>query len=131
MVAGKAPVVPLKNPADVVQGSRAKFDKPILLDLAGRGIRSIDRVGNHYLVVAGPVGDAGTFALFRWSGDTSKAPELEFELPVGFYPEALVPIPGSKEVELLSDDGSSQLEAACGTPAKARQRFRTLRVRLR
>jgi hypothetical protein len=130
LIAGKAPVVPLKNPAAVVQGNRARFDTPILLDLSGRGVRSIDRVGDHYLIVAGPVGDAGTFALFSWSGSPQAAPVLQFELPSGFYAEALVPIANSKDVDLLSDDGSTQAAAACGSAAKARQTFRTLRVRL-
>jgi hypothetical protein len=130
LIAGKAPVVPLKNPAAVVRGSRAQFDTPILLDLSGRGVRSIDRVGDHYLIVAGPVGDAGTFALFRWSGRPQAAPALQYELPSGVYPEALVPITGSKDVDLLSDDGSTQPAAACGSAAKAQQTFRTLRVRL-
>lgn len=130
LITGKAAVVPLKNPASVIQGHKARVDRPILLDLAGRGVRSIDRIEDQYLIVAGPVGDAGTFALYRWSGNPSDAPVLEVALPAGFSPEALVPVPGSKDVDLLSDDGSSQPEAACGSTAKAPQRFRTLRVRL-
>lgn len=130
LIEGKAPVVPLKNPAEVVQGDRARFDTPILLDLAGRGIRSIDRVGDHYLIVAGPVADAGTFALFRWSGSARDAPALQYELPSGFSPEALVPVAGSKDVDLLSDDGSTQAAVACGSATKAKQMFRTIRVRL-
>ena len=35
--------------------------------------------------------------------------------------EKLLAVPSSKEVTLLSDDGSSQPEAACGTAAKARE----------
>lgn len=130
LIAGKAPVVPLENPAAVVLGKRARFGPPILLDLSGRGVRSIDRVGDHYLIVAGPVGDAGTFALFLWTGNPQAAPALQFDLPSGLYPEALVPVAGRKEVDLLSDDGSKQPAAVCGSAAKMRQAFRTLRVRL-
>ena len=129
--AGKAPVVPFKNPARVIGGGRAKFGKPVLLDLNGRGIRSIDRVAHHYLVLAGPVGDVGTFAVYRWTGKAADAPVLRYELPSSdIAPEALLAAPSSSEITLLSDDGSSQAEAACGSGAKAQQQFRALRVRL-
>jgi hypothetical protein len=131
LVAGRAPLVPFKNPAAVVSGGRAKFEKPILLDLGGRGIRSIDRVKSHYLIVAGPVGDVGTFAIYRWNGQPADPPVLQVQVNAGAVaPEALLPVPTSKEVTLLSDDGSSQAEAACGTDAKAQQRFRAFQVRL-
>ena len=51
---GKALIVPLNNPAGVVEGARAELGDPIELDLEGRGIRSIELVGTRYLVIAGP-----------------------------------------------------------------------------
>ncbi|WP_377154140.1 DUF3616 domain-containing protein [Roseateles sp. UC29_93] len=130
LVKGKAPLVPLRNPAELIKGEGipAKFERPILVDLGGRGIRSIDKVGNTYLIVGGPVADTGSFALFRWSGDPGKRPERVLKLPAGYFPEALLPVPGSKQVDLLSDDGSKQPEATCGSTDKAKQQFRTLRV---
>ncbi|GAB3761780.1 hypothetical protein GCM10028796_12500 [Ramlibacter monticola] len=129
--AGRAPVVPFRNPAAVVDGGRAKFDTPILLDLGGRGIRSIDRIESHYLIVAGPVGDGGTFAIYRWTGKAADAPVLASGLPsTGIAPEALLATPTSRKVTLLSDDGSMQPEAACGSGTKAQQQFRALRVDL-
>lgn len=129
--AGKAPVVPLKNPASVVDGGHAVFEEPILLALGGRGIRSIDRVGSQYLIVAGPTGDIGTFAIYRWTGEKADAPSLLLDLPSSsIAPEALLATSNAREVILLSDDGSSQPEAACGTGAKAQQQFRALRVKL-
>ncbi|QVQ26979.1 DUF3616 domain-containing protein [Achromobacter deleyi] len=130
LVSGKAPLVPLTNPAAVTHGSQARFGSPILVDLNGRGVRSIDKVGNEYMIVGGPVADTGTFALFSWSGDPAEPPKMAFELPAGYFPEALLPVPGFKEVDLLSDDGSKQPEAACGSAAKAQQQFRALRVRI-
>jgi hypothetical protein len=131
LIAGKAPVVPLKNPAALVNGARATFEEPILLDLGGRGIRSLDRVESHYLVVAGPVGNVGTFAIYRWTGTAAEAPVLLSQLPSSkLAPEALLAVPSSKEVTLLNDDGSSQPEAACGTAAKAQQKFRALQILL-
>ncbi len=130
LVSDKAALVPLINPAAVIHGGQAKFDRPILVDLNGRGVRSIDKVGNEYMIVGGPIADTGTFALFRWSGDPAKPPEVMFELPEGDFPEALLSVPGFEEVDLLSDDGSRQPEAACGSAAKAQQQFRALRVRM-
>jgi hypothetical protein len=131
LIAGKAPVVPFKNPAAVVDGARATFEEPIYLDLGGRGVRSLDRVESRYLIVAGPVGDVGTFAIYGWTGKRNEKPVLLSQLPSsGLAPEALLAMPSSKEVTLLSDDGSSQPEAACGNAAKAQQRFRTLQIHL-
>lgn len=130
LVSGKAPLVPLTNPDAVIQGGQAKFDRPILVDLNGRGVRSIDKVGNEYMIVGGPVADTGTFVLFRWSGDPAEPPKMVLELPAGYFPEALLSVPEVNEVDLLSDDGSRQSEAACGSAAKAQQQFRALRVRI-
>lgn len=130
LISGKAPVVPLMNPAAVMQGSQAQFGKPIPLDLKGRGVRSIDKVGNEYIIVGGPVADSGNFALFRWSGDRDTPPTMELELPAGYFPEALLPAPGVADVDLLSDDGSIQPEAKCGSAAKMQQQFRAVRVRM-
>ncbi|MNR01234.1 hypothetical protein D3C85_1170320 [compost metagenome] len=130
LVLGKALLVPLTNPAAVISGSQAKFDRPILVDLNGRGVRSIDKVGSEYMIVGGPVADTGAFATFRWSGDPAKPPKMMLELPAGYFPEALLSVPGFQEADILSDDGSRQPEAACGSAAKAQQWFRALRVRI-
>ena len=124
LVAGKALLVPLTNPGAVVQGrEKAAFGPPILLDLGGRGIRSIERVGNGYLIVAGPMGDADNFALFRWTGGATEAPvNTHLSLPGNFSPEALVALQGSDDVLLLSDDG-----ARCAASAMT---FQALRVRI-
>lgn len=126
---GKAILVPLMNPAAVVQGSAASFGKPILLALGGRGIRAITRGGDHYWIVAGPVADAGTFALYRWSGKAADAPQPRGLVPKDFQAEAAVAT-GANSLMLLSDDGSTQPEAACGSSSKATQKFRALRYQL-
>ena len=54
---GRALLIPLENPADVIDhGQRARLGAPIELDLGQRGIRSIERVGDAYVIVAGPAG---------------------------------------------------------------------------
>ena len=108
LIAGKALLVPLSNPGAVVKGSqKAAFGPPVLLNLGGRGIRSIDRVGSSYVIVAGPTDDQGVFALYRWTGLAVDAPVPQaVKLPPAFNPEALVALPGSKALLLLSDDGA-------------------------
>ena len=119
----KALLVRLLNPAAVLcNGARPEFDDPIQLPLEVRkngevtalGIRSIEYSPRRaaYLIVAGPSGKGGPFGFFRWSGKRDEVPELlrgptEIINKIdGFTPEALIVYPGSRTVELLSDDGS-------------------------
>ena len=116
---GKALLVPLDNPEDVVAGKAAPvFGSPILLDLGGRGIRSIEYsdLRKEYLIAAGAYDDSGRFALYRWSGGSADQPA---EIPgidlQGLRPEALAIAPGAPRALLLSDDGSRPVG---GTPCK-------------
>ena len=104
--AGKALVVHLRNPADVIEGAKAQFGQVAELDLGGRAIRSIELVGLAYMIVAGPTGKTGDFALYRWSGAAGEAPlELGHVDFRDARPEALFAIPGTHMVQILSDDG--------------------------
>jgi Protein of unknown function (DUF3616) len=130
----QAIVVPLNNPADVVDaGKKPVFGNPRLLDLEGRGIRSIEWINNVYVIVAGPYGEAKEskikppFALFTWSGNEADVkPRLmkKIKLPDDFSPEAVFEIPGSSNVMLLSDDGTDK----CKDADKSRKSFRALTV---
>ena len=131
---GKALVVPLLNPKDVVMGlAKAKLGAPILLSLAGLGIRSIEysAARNEYLIVAGPDGVTGPFHLYRWTGSKSEAPiEVTGVSFTGLQPEALIVYPdNANTIEILSDDGARDIH---GVPCKnlpVDQRvFRSLRV---
>ena len=110
---GMALLVPLQNPGEVVAGrSQARFGDPILLDLGKRGIRSIDWVEKHYIIVAGPYdnggngGEGSDFALYSWSGQASEHPKRWVNAPLGTLgPEAVFQIPGTQLIHLLSDDG--------------------------
>jgi Protein of unknown function (DUF3616) len=119
---GKALIVKLKNPFEVIHGLKAKFADPIELDLDGHGIREITRRKNHkYLIVAGPyhenIADADhekeEGKLYKWSAKSGKLNKLKrFELE-GFNIEAALFYPGNDDfVQLLSDDGT--LEGADG-----------------
>jgi hypothetical protein len=110
---GRALIVPLRNPRELIDGgARPVFGELIRLDLGGRGIRSLERVGAEYLIVAGPSGEASaspvrpSFALFRWTGAVRQAPVFVRRLDVGSRrPEALFLDPDAGELYLLSDDG--------------------------
>jgi hypothetical protein len=124
----RALIVPLQNPAELIAGKTARFGTPIELDLGRRGIRSIEQFGGGYLIVAGPTADAGTFALFKWSGNAGDAanPVAGLELK-DLRPEALFATDSGKEVQLLSDDGGILVRGVeCKTLPKASQTFRSL-----
>ena len=123
----RALLIPLDNPAEVIAGQRARFGQAIELDLGQRGIRSIERIGNDYLIVAGPPADQGSFALYRWSGQRHDAP-----IPItgidlsNLRPEALFARPGKPQVQLLSDDGGVLVDGvACKQLPAEQQRFRS------
>ena len=113
---GKALIVKLKNPFEVIHGLKAKFGDPIELDLDGFGIREITRHKNHkYLIVAGPYHEniatedhkKEEGKLYKWSSKSGKLNKLKkFELE-GYNIEAALFYPGNDNcVQLLSDDGT-------------------------
>jgi hypothetical protein len=124
---GKAALVPFLNPREVVErAAKARFAAPILLDLGGRGVRSVERVGEAWLIVAGPHGDAwkgaDPFLVYRWAGAGAKPEPLDWRMPEGFRPEGLFASPDGATITLLSDDGTK----ACKKAASADKSFRSL-----
>ena len=88
---GKAIVVPFHNPAKVVEDdSPPAFGPPFLLDLGGKGVRSLELFGDKYLIVAGPVSDESGFALYSWSGTNEKVDALNSTPLDGLRPEAMM-----------------------------------------
>lgn len=126
---GKAIVIPFTNPADVLdRGARARFGTPERLALDDRGIRSIERIGDRYVIVAGPFADKGTFALYTWSGPGGRNPRLEGGSALhDLKPEALIATADPRGVYLLSDDGTDACKALTDRNGKT---FRGLAVRL-
>jgi hypothetical protein len=124
---GMALVIPLLNPAEVVEGSRAKFGEAFELDLGGMAIRSMELVGLAYMIVAGPPADHGEFALYRWSGEREEQPVQLLHAPFdGVRPEALFAVPGTRMVQVLSDDGGEHVKQM----AEDEQTFRSVCIRL-
>lgn len=131
---GKALIVPLENPSDVIQGqARAQFGHPILLSLGGLGIRSIEysELHHQYFIIAGPYADEGDFKLYQWNGSFTETPLLIDNIQfTGLHPEALVLYPEERnKIQVLSDDGGRKLEGVeCKDLPIMQQRFRSLWV---
>ena len=125
---GKALVAPLKNPREVVAGQPAKFGKPIKLDLGGRGIRSMERRGKDYFIVAGRHDEGHDFKLYRWSGDRDKPPQVIPGISLdGLNPEAL--FFDAVGAYILSDDGKQPLDGKkCEELPQTQRRFRGVRI---
>lgn len=133
---GAALLVPLLNPAELAEGAgpAARFGPPASLDLGGRGIRSLERVGGSLMIVAGPAGEAAAttdggpdFALFRWSGqEGDPAVWIEAARFGAQHPEALLALGRPPRLLALSDDGTREVDgAACKDLPAARQSFRS------
>ena len=114
----KALVVPLCNPMQVIEkGEAAVFGEPMLWDLGGLGIRSMEYSHFHkvYFIIAGGSHEDDEFAVYRWSGKRNLTPVLvrRLSLDTGkFSPEALVPLLNSSRLLMLSDDGSLVIKVA-------------------
>jgi hypothetical protein len=120
LIKDKALLIALNNPDAVVDsGAPAEFGNPILLDLSGRGIRSIEywHARSSYLIIAGPSGDgSGASVLMRWSGPVSKCPEtlsgVSFDDPglENCAPEGLLVESQSNTVYVLFDEGNRKTQ---------------------
>ncbi len=111
LVDGKAAVVRLTN-ADAVlsaAGTAPEFGETARLDLGGRGIRSLERVGDRYLIVAGKPadGDPIGYALYWWDGAPGHPPQAWTRQPdfSGLDPEVAMPLPDGSALQVISDDG--------------------------
>src|ERR1700754_237057 len=130
LVEDQALVVALENPEDVVTGKAPRFGIPSKLDLEKRGIRSIERIGSGFLIVAGPIGGSGTLSLYSWTGPKEKKlVKLDTDLR-GLNAEAIFSIPGKDTVQILSDDGTAQVDGKdCKDQVVAKQSFRSLTIK--
>jgi len=110
----KTLVVALNNPKQVIEKGRTPiFSEPILWDLAGLGIRSMEYSHFHkaYFIIAGSFDESLKFALYRWSGKKERPPILVRQLSQSnFSPEALVTFKNSDKFFVLSDDGSLDIK---------------------
>lgn len=127
---GRALLVGLLNPEEVVAGKKAMFSEPLLLDLGGLGVRALSRYRSDTLVLAGPSGAGdGPFRLYRLRGTQVELLPVDLS---GFGAEAIFADDSRDDVLILSDDGTRKVD---GKPCKklkdpARKGFRGVWVRV-
>ncbi len=112
-------IIGLRNPEQVVLfGAKAQFDPPILLDLDGFGIRSIEysQSMGAYLIMAGShkAGADEPVQILYCYDDSTGALDKICKFPV-ITPEAMFQFPQSSDIQLLSDDGVLLIETPFGT----------------
>ena len=107
----KALIVPLLNPAELIEGKPARFGEPLLLDLGGLGIRSLARSGNRYCIIAGSYNGEGQSFLYEWNGVTDAPRRLPRTELAGLNPEAIECITenGVERLLVVSDDGTLKI----------------------
>jgi hypothetical protein len=129
---GRALLVPLLNPAEMIAGKVAAFGQPVLLDLGGLAIRDLALWQGEYLIVAGSYDGRGASKLFRWVGGETPPRPVPAEALKGLNPEAAIIYPdtGLTEVQFLSDDSSTQKDFPSGPKGPARKRFRSVTLGL-
>ncbi len=113
LIEGRALLVPLLNPEQVILGQKSRFGEPLTLDLGGLGVRSLSSFRGSYLIAAGHTSEGGRARLFAWNGGARLAP-LDLGAGRDLNPEGLFTPEQRDEVLLLSDDGSVELDGvAC------------------
>ena len=130
--AGKALLIPLLNPNQVIEGKPARFGSAVQLDLGGLGIRDIAWHRGTYFIIAGACDGARDFQLYRWAGSDAKPERLLVDHLSRYHPETLFFYPQSalREFQVLSDDGTFLIN---GCPCKdlkdsSRRTFRSFWV---
>jgi hypothetical protein len=115
--AGKALLIPLLNPNEVVDGRPARFGSALQLDLGGLGIRDIAWHKGTYVIIAGSYHGGRHFRLYLWAGPGAQPEPLRVDHINDHQPEALVIYPdrGLREFQVLSDDGTFLID---GCPCK-------------
>ncbi len=124
---GWALLIPLHDPEVLLRGGRAQLGAPIRLDLGGNGIREIAHLDDAYYIAAGPAGEEGSSALYRWSGLATQAPRL-LDVPAlaDFNPEALF-FDAGRRLHVLSDDGAREFgNVKCKKLPREQQSFRRI-----
>lgn len=132
---GKALIVPLLNPAEVVSGrARARLGDPILVDLEGSGIRDMIFAHDTFYIIGGSPGTGGHSKLFQWDGKGPSPEDLGVFHPHGGNPEALLTMPGHKhELWMLTDEGTrvAKTGVECKELPLEKRSFRGFAVKLK
>jgi hypothetical protein len=130
---GKAILVRLMNPAEMIEGRRASFGEIVRLELGKRGIRDLVWTGEEYIIVAGSSDGRGRSRVYLWPGPGAEPLRLRDIDLEDFNAEAVIHFggTGAGEIWLISDDSSRESD---GVPCRdletaGLRSFRSLRIR--
>jgi hypothetical protein len=117
---GRALIIPMLNPNEVVQGQRVQLGPAIQLDLGGLGIRDMAYFQGTYLIIAGPFNGGSHFQLYSWAGRQARPQPIKVKHLNEYHPEAIIIYPekGLQEIQILSDDGTRLIQ---GIPCKEKE----------
>ena len=131
---GKALLIPMLNPDEVIERKPARFGDAIRLDLDGLGIRDMAYLNGQYLIIAGHPDGRSHSHLYSWRGGSTKAERIEVRHFKEYNPEAIIVYPekGFEKIQILSDDGTRTMH---GQPCKelrdpAKRSFRSFWIEL-
>ena len=120
LVQGKAMIIPVNNAVAALglassDPQPAQTATPMLLDLGGRGIRSLewDPAAKRYWIVAGAAGEGSEpFGIYTWTGEPGAAPEPVItdsaRKCLTLEPEGIAPV-GDGQRAFIVGDGKSGL----------------------
>lgn len=101
---GKAILLHLLNPMEVLDGKSPSWGQPLLWDLGGLGVRSLEKDPQGYWISVGPASAGPARELWRWSG--SGQPRKVLNFPPEINAEGLVWMEEHNGLLVLSDDGN-------------------------
>lgn len=126
---GKALLIPMLNPDEVISGKPPQFGSPIQLDLDGLGIRDMALFQREYVIIGGSFDGGPNFELFKWDGRGTNPKRVKVKHLNQYHPEALIIYPekGLREFQVLSDDGTLPVNGVPGKLVKdsAKKTFRS------
>jgi hypothetical protein len=128
-VNGNAIVVAIANPDGAISGQTAQVAGAAELDLGGLTLRGMaySEVHQAVILIGGSIASGGPFALFMWSGALGDEPTQLATLtpPAMSAPEAIVPYPSTRDVQVLFDQGDADISGVqCKDAAVADRVFR-------
>lgn len=127
---GRALIVPLLNPNEVLSSGSPRFGDAITLDLGGLGLRGMETVSSGYYLLAGPNNGGAPCKFFFWNGKGSEPQPVSGINFSTLNPEGICAInTGDKtELLLLSDDGSRKFDGKeCKDLPESERQFRAFR----
>lgn len=128
---GRALIVPLLNPNELLAGQLPRFGDPILLDLGGLGLRGMGSTKTGYYLLAGPAAGKGQCRLFFWEGSAAKPQPvtgMDFS-DISLEGICFHDVGNRSDLLVLSDDGARNVNGmACKDLPESQRQFRAFRV---